>query len=475
MILRNVILCGDALTELRKLPDESVQMCVTSPPYWGLRSYAIPPQVWGGKLDCVHNWCTEEYYTEKTVAVSSISAFSKPGQSNVNRLKQSRWRSDDTCIHCGAWRGSLGLEPTPEYYVAHLVEIFREVWRVLRKDGVLFLNLGDSYAGSWGAMSHDLQGEAKRTGMNTRPPTPFRNVGLKPKDLVGIPRCVAFALRADGWYLRQDIIWSKLNPLPESVNDRCTKSHEYIFLLTKSSKYYYDNDAIADARPRSSRPNTLEKGNVVDGKTYEKRNRRSVWTIPLSPIKESHFAVFPPEIPKLCIKAGTSERGACPKCSAPWERITDRTTHFAGGSGKAGRTSEEVNAYGKWAGRQYGENIKLGPVVTTMTLGWRPSCKCYGVEIIEDMPPKPTKKDAEAVTDFQKRWYAKWERLSTIYKTLKVVPCIVLDPFAGSGTTPVVARRMGRDYIGIELSETYVKTIIEPRLANINPLFDGEL
>jgi DNA modification methylase len=239
------------------LKDKSVQCVVTSPPYWGLRDYGVSDQ--------------------------------------------------------------LGLEPTPEEYVANMVAVFREVWRVLRDDGTLWLNLGDSYAN---ARSYQVpDGKWKDVG-NSKPSTIPQ--GLKQKDLVGIPWRVAFALQADGWYLRNDIIWHKPNPMPESVQDRCTKSHEYIFLLTKNAKYYYDNEAIKEEKAESSinRMNYEKWGENNKGrevykeshtdfteaeKSSTKRNKRTVWTVTTKPYKGAHYATFPPELPEICIKAGTKE------------------------------------------------------------------------------------------------------------------------------------------------------------------------
>lgn len=230
--------------------------------------------------------------------------------------------------------GQLGLEKTPEEYVEKMVAGFREVKRVLRKDGTLWLNLGDSYSGSMSnkyavvnpnslsaKAGHTLCGKEKGTGIVP---------GLKAKDLVGIPWRVAFALQQDGWYLRQDIIWSKPNPMPESVTDRCTKAHEYIFLLTKSARYYYDNEAIREEANYDGRKDTVMKGSdkYADGfvpnqsphtfhqRGHERwqwdnsiayRNRRSVWTINTTPYKEAHFATFPEEIPRICILAGSKK------------------------------------------------------------------------------------------------------------------------------------------------------------------------
>ena len=253
-----MILQGDVLDKLKEIETNSVQCVVTSPPYWGLRNYQVD--------------------------------------------------------------GQLGLEKTPEKYVEKMVEVFREVKRVLKDDGVVFLNLGDSYAmSSMRGRNSEFKGMIDQSkqgivGINKKIPA-----GLKPKDLVGIPWRVAFALQADGWYLRQDIIWHKPNPMPESVTDRCTKSHEYIFLLTKSAKYFYDADAIReDVKPNSGKNMRAPKcgDDRVEGttnqtqKTYDElkgANKRSVWKINTQPYKDAHFAVFPPELPELCIKAGSSE------------------------------------------------------------------------------------------------------------------------------------------------------------------------
>ena len=282
------ILCGDALTELRKLPAESVQCCVTSPPYWGLRDYGVA--------------------------------------------------------------GQLGLESTQEQYVAKLIEIFREVRRVLRADGVLWLNLGDSYNSGAEVGRHDARINPDGPGatakfMGTARQYGNRQTGLKPKDLVGIPWRVAFALQADGWWLRQDIIWSKPNPMPESVTDRCTKAHEYIFLLSKAASYYYDAGAVAEAAIWNEDPRAGNGRLTYDGKRQgddgtgqeafvsikDTRNRRSVWEITTKPYAEAHFATFPPELPRLCILAG----------SKPGDTILDP---FAG-SGTTGEVAQELGRH----------------------------------------------------------------------------------------------------------------------------------
>lgn len=254
---------GDCLEVLKTLDDASVHCCVTSPPYFGLRDYGH--------------------------------------------------------------EGQIGLEDSPDAFVAKLVEVFREVRRVLRDDGTLWLNLGDSYVGSannGGVASKTMQGTQAATGKNL--PTKGGE-GLKPKDLIGIPWRVAFALQADGWYLRQDIIWHKPNPMPESVQDRCTKAHEYIFLLTKSARYHYDAEAVAEAAANREPGNKSHKhadAAALDAsgrsrtklglgsvEASETRNKRSVWTVATHPYKEAHFATFPPALIRPCVLAGCPTGG----------------------------------------------------------------------------------------------------------------------------------------------------------------------
>lgn len=257
---------GDALTVLQGLPSGIVQTCVTSPPYWGLRDYGA--------------------------------------------------------------NGQLGLEPTPQEYVANMVALFREVWRVLRDDGSVWLNLGDSYASG---NDGDTRSEDKQGATNAHLPRFARPAGLKPKDLVGIPWRVAFALQEDGWYLRSDIIWSKPNPMPESVTDRPTKAHEYLFLLSKQPRYFYDADAIREAAECTPRPETSRtvagtgardhliargsggnvNGNLGLNRPEAGRNRRSVWTIPTQPFPEAHFATYPEELVRPCILAGSKVGDLC--------------------------------------------------------------------------------------------------------------------------------------------------------------------
>jgi DNA modification methylase len=412
---------GDCREVMAGMEPESVHTVVTSPPYWGLRDYGTATWV-GGDEACDH--------------------ISGPAR------KQYR----DLCGKCGARRidSQLGLESTPEAYVESMVAVFREVRRVLRSDGTVWLNLGDSYvsggAGSWGSSDKSTLTTGSRNGAwapgKTVGKTPPRELaGLKPKDLVGIPWRVAFALQADGWYLRSDIIWAKPNPMPESVTDRPTKAHEYLFLLSKSPRYYYDADAV---REPNSNPDLAEQphdwrnrpgngewpsgtggrmGSVTSG-----RNLRSVWTIATQPYPGAHFATFPQALVEPCIKAGTSEKGVCPECGAPWERVEERMHDTASYStpDSVSRTPPGKKAH-RALGRSYRTAMAAHPPKTT---GWQPTC-------IHQDPH------------------------GTYQPSLAPVPATVLDPFAGSGTTGLVAQRLSRRAVLIDLNADYLGQVME--------------
>ena len=301
---------GDAMGSLRLLDDQSVNCCVTSPPYWGLRDYGTAK--WeGGDPACKHQQ-------------------GRPGAGRADGIVDERaQRNRDgagamggDCARCGARRidSQLGLEATPQEYADKMVAVFREVRRVLRDDGTLWLNLGDSYAANRSYQVNSTKGGPKHGsgqaagGKGSQVP-----VGYKPKDLIGIPWRVAFALQADGWYLRQDLIWAKPNPMPESVRDRCTKSHEYIFLLAKSEKYYFDAAAISEPSVTGDtripyapgqvdgRGNGHDRGGCSEctsDSAGTTRNKRSVWTVTTKPYREAHFATFPPDLIKPCVLAG---------------------------------------------------------------------------------------------------------------------------------------------------------------------------
>ncbi len=475
---------GHVLDVLRGLPAESVQCVVTSPPYWALRAYGTEPQVWGGDAESASPTMYQCEDCQITRHIDELTsgcpqcgetmvplvhahewgepiAAPKPGQvpqtkwANVTAVSDGQKATMGAHCPCGAWRGELGHEPTPQLFVQHLVEVFREVKRVLKPDGVCFVNLGDSYAGSGkGPTGHNgignqeqRQGFLGGRGANSvlgskghrdsqqRSPTPN---GTRPKSLVLIPERFALAMADDGWIVRSRIAWCKRAPMPESVRDRPTSAWEHVWLFSKSPTYFYDADAVREpynpesvgrykyaldgTAPTSRQPDgdieRRKRENGVRDPNPLGRNLRNFWLLSPDPEPAAHFATYPKELVRRCIAAGTSERGECPQCGKPWVRVVERSTRFEGGSGRAGNTPN-----GKYAGTEQAESgtydIRKGPVVESLTTGWRPQCD-------HDLPP---------------------------------VPNTVLDPFVGSGTTTLVARSMLRRSIGIDLSEQYLRDI----------------
>jgi len=491
------LLTGNVLDRLRELPDESVHCVVTSPPYWGLRDYG------GWKMAVL--WGKPKHFHAPSHPVK------KRMHLDLLKMRSQRkgivWSKNRRAHIC-----AYGLEPTPELYLKHTVEIFREVRRVLRRDGTAWINLGDSYAGSWNGYSdYNPKGIVRKwVDPKLRPPQSFisrskriprgrgrwggGNVAapnLKAKDLCGIPWRVAFALQADGWWLRSDIIWSKPNPMPESINDRPTKAHEYVFLLSRADRYFYDAEAILEPsspstharlsqdvesqigsarahggtktngnmkavgrKTSSYRPTgwaTGDRKNVELAGRYPKpknnesfdeamaimpsrRNKRTVWTIPIHSFKGAHFATFPPDLIKPCILAGTSAKGCCAECGAPWERVVELGApdvdhqRACGGDLNGNYFGESTKDFAA-AGAQDASAVKariLAGMRERKTKGWIATCDCES-----NVAPRP---------------------------------CVVLDPFGGSGTTGMVALELGRHVVLIELNPEYAR-LIETRCA----------
>jgi DNA modification methylase len=485
------IFVGDCRDVLRGFESESFHCCITSPPYWNLRSYGI-----------------------------------------------------------GAENGEIGAEESPALYVRHLVEVFREVKRVLRDDGLLWLNLGDSYASSGmpGPVSKKTTwhgGGDYDTLALGRAPTP---PGLKPKDLVGIPWRVALALQADGWWLRSAMPWIKKSAMPESVQDRCTTAHEYVFQFAKSERYWCDMEAVKVGAVSANRDDgtghyrgNRHHKNEVDAarltnndnreamnRVHQTRNRRTsdtfresldiriedqrAYLAHLEHVRDNggmmlsedgspvamlvntasfagaHFATFPTKLVEPLIACSTSQIGCCSKCGANWERVVEK------GNGDDGITWAERKAAGEGTRRGYARNRPLaagGTMATAhnCTLGWRPTCECSGLVVIGDQPSRPSepkRKRGESKKEYTAKlleydadlalwqtrmdsWRRLWADLKPLYDAETTIPATVLDPFVGAGTTLLQADRMGRHAKGIDISEAYVKMAAE-RIVGDAPL-----
>lgn len=481
------------------LADETVQVCITSIPYWGLRAYhGLPAQIWGGAEDCAHEWGKD------VIGKAGAGGPSQKQESNAGSWFPAP--ISGYCIHCNAWRGHYGLEPQLSEYIAHTVEIFREVWRVLKPSGTLWLNVGDAYAGGGRGGNpvespfHFQDSNLASKGLVGKVPS-----GLKPKDLIGLPWRVAFALQSDGWYLRSAITLCKRAPMPESVRDRPTQATEMLFLLSKQDSYYYDAEAVKERSSENSHgsprinpgwkagelgnahgatklgkwtkddaangrnlrnwieittePNTWATcgdchhttdrwpkcawcggattgernpsltdrslGRSVEKSTLQTQHNRRNPAMFLPPGYDEcprchgkqicpgcggtniigHFAAFPSRIPELAIKAGTSEKGECAKCGAQVERVIE-SEHLC--QVKRGTVPSSYRALG--------QPQQAGVSVVTKTVAWRPTCRC-------DAGTRPN---------------------------------LVLDNFGGSGSTSVVAERLGRRHCMIELSADYI-------------------
>jgi DNA modification methylase len=444
---------GDVFSKLQEIDDDSVDCVVTSPPYYGLRDYGTGTWV-GGNPDCEHQG-------EKMGNNRNFIDFEGRGSNNASL-------ETGDCIKCGATRkdSQIGLEESPQQYIERLVQVFRDVRRVLKPTGTVWLNIADTYCST--GKSH----------------------GLKPKSLILIPFRLAIALQEDGWIVRQDIIWTKNNPMPESVKDRCTKAHEYIFLLTKSKKYYYNNNAILEP--------------CISKTPKKMKNKRSVWNVNTKPYKKAHFAVYPPELIEPCIL--TTPKLVCASCGIGYveKQQVDKLL-----------TSEEV------------EEIKRS-IIETSTKQKKPYAvieKEFRNQVIEfrNLPQhdllriylsKWRKKAGLTIDEIENHfgtqaphhWFEKGGSYPTVedfltlkellgldntfdkqltqvffksglknensYSTVAIVKdcvcetnettkAIILDPFAGSGTTGGVAEKHGRDSILIELNPEYASFIPE--------------
>jgi DNA modification methylase len=414
----------------------------------------------------------------------------------------------------------LGAEGTPEEYVGRLVAIFRELRRVLRDDGTFWLNLGDTYSGGGGGNYG--------TGMNARysdgtayATNATSGSGLSPGNLVGIPWRVALAMQADGWILRQEVIWAKPDCMPESVTNRCSRAHEHIFLFAKGTDYFYDSYATRErslqagkvshgskkekrsqsARARGARPNSMW---IADEPVPEWRNKRDVWTVAHGAgYGGNHFAVYPPELITPCILAGTSAHGCCPECAAPWRRILEKVrvatrpgvdskvwknSKPPGRKDPAPGKSNERDARERLAGEVTGNRDPARHVTEVRVLGWYPTCKCDGLPELKPAPPLVRDYRARAMASgtIKERGhcgerehsgdytpvgptlegpYDEWvagvrqecARAAEVRPPEELVPAVVLDPFIGSGTTALVCVEHGRRCVGVDLSEQHLQ------------------
>jgi DNA modification methylase len=534
------ILHGDVIDKLRELETESVHLCVTSIPYWDLRCYGIEDSIWGGSPMCTHEWGDQERGRRKDILPSEESTAGRLGSSDSQNGANDGGRF---CVRCSAWRGQLGLEPTPELFLDHIVTVFQHVRRVLRPEATLWVNIGDSYANPSQSGGGDPTIGTRNLGGARQPKLGVPD-DLKAKDLCMMPARVALALQADGWYLRSQIPWIKANCMPESTTDRPTSAIEYIYQFSKNESCYYDREAVriaassqthargngvnpkaklcgansrlhvdrdpahqteADIRHKQNRSFSA----AVTEKVQARARRNSDWLTesfkgllpdengdPLAMLvnpqpfsiemckqcrtcyqqKEyrklaqndddmrvcacgavarlSHFATFPEKLVEPIILAGSSEYGACSECSAPYERIVekaglgdwppngnrghDRTEPNQGARANLRKhAAGAVNGTAKWAkenaqssgsrmianvaAARAADNEHDNPFPAPATLGWRPTCS------------------------------------HPLFPQGEPIPCTVLDPFGGSGTTSVVAERLGRDSILIDRNEDYLR------------------
>lgn len=490
----NTIVCADALSYLKSLPDKSVHCAISSPPYFGLRDYGNAR--WeGGDADCDH------------LVGRAARAGLEKGKQLTNAGSNFGDEMTNVCPKCGAKRidDEIGREPSIAEYVANLLSVFSEVHRVLRDDGVFFLNLGDSWANDakWGGSTggkHAKGVHGSENGMRGK-----RQTGLPAKSMMGIPWRMALALqgeitlpvdemqalcaaidgrdldaldawragmtlwdglRAQKWILRSDVIWAKQNPMPGSQVDRPTLAHEYIFMLTKKPKYYFDYFAVQEARTSKGRnsPELVQhspyaperndsKKSHFGASSPETRNLRSVWTLVSEHNPHKHFATFPTKLVSICLRAGCP-KFVCAKCGAPHKRIVEREDVDAP-EWKPYEGSKSVEQDDQFSTKRISGNIqryrKAGrdhdnPFPKRISAGWTPTCTCDPFEGHEGAGHAGT------------------------------VPGIVLDPFMGSGTTAVVAKHLGRSYLGCDLNPDYVR-MAEARVARVvvkKPLVEGD-
>jgi len=450
----NQIIQGDALTILKQLPDEIVNCVVTSPPYWGLRDYGIEPIIWDGVDGCEHEWISEikekeEFRNSGTGWLIGHNKGEKKAKVISRNEYPEYWEKKKIetqfCQTCGAWRGSLGLEPTFELYIKHLCDIFDEVKRVLRKDGTCWVNLGDSYWGGGNNRGSTEDNLSAKQFSNRGARGQVQNQWTKDytsKSLCLIPQRFAIEMVNRGWILRNTIIWKKPNCMPSSANDRFTVDFEYLFFFVKSKSYWFEQQfeplkesSLLRARYDSfslktdtgirggmNLENQKKAFNKMLNPECQGANKRCVWIIPTQPFPEAHFATFPEKLIETPIKAGCPQY-VCKKCGKGREKIYE--VSYESPNTRPGNPNINRDRY----------------IDKTTMIGYRPN-----------------------------------KVFSKINKELGYTDClcnagweggIVLDPFSGAGTTAVVAKKQGKKYIGIELKQDYID-IANKRLRKIS-------
>jgi DNA modification methylase len=533
------IIQGHVVDALRALPENSVQCVISSPPFFGLRRYdvcscsterrasqdaremgrntspgnsgnvaygspkpdcpnchgtgkieGVNDTLWGGSRLCPHEWV-------ETPPRRPRGAHDAGGAINKgNRGASYDSAGGRSCRLCGGWLGQLGLEAGVHDYVRHLVEVFQGVRRVLRRDGVCWVEIGDTYlthpAGlngeaRWKAST--LSGDRHRVGAEQAGSIERFNAGLPEKNLALVPERLAIALQDDGWIVRSVVIWSRRNPMPESVKDRPAQSHSYILMLTKEANYYFDPTRVREVGPGVN------------------HHLRSVWDINAKGFRGAHFATFPESLPERCILASTSDFGACAECGTPWKRVLSVGERLAdqqkrsGGDVDGRYTGAAIKDY-EAAGVQNASDVKrriLEGMRAVITVGWRPACKCHPSDPCDRCgTPWIRRAVVQRASSFNVRVRdastgslafksglgglnsdASAEEVATYrgndspyrYREVvtswpacscyKAVPCVVLDPFAGSGTTVAVAKRLGRTGVGVEVNTVYAKMATE--------------
>lgn len=433
MDITNQIFNGNTFEVLKSFPDGCIDCSITSPPYWNLRDYKTNPIIWGGDKNCSHEWTTEH---KKPIKLQA-------GNPEFKRKWREQATSNDAtngtfCIKCGAWNGQLGLEPTPQLFINHLCDIFDEVKRVLKPTGTCWVNIGDTYSTS-------------TKGSGGKSPVQLGNMGsffkgqklecdAPKKSLLMIPERFALEMINRGWILRNVIIFLKPNCMPESVKDRFTRDFEYIYFFVKNNKYYFEQqfEPLKEATVKRYQTgwngnkkrdyargshNNLDKyiGNpdAVDESIRRGKNKRTTWPITTTSCKEAHFATFSPKLVETPILAGCPEM-VCVTCGQPKQKIFKK--------------EPLPDKYKIYLNGEAGDKKQSGSLI-----GWRTSVE--GQKWLQENPPK----------------HIGWTKCKC--KQQEIQPGIVLDPFAGSGTTLMVAKQLGRRFVGIEINPEYIGII----------------